>query len=121
MAEPISPINAELKLAQILGDDFLVQAPQPGAGITPAAEPGGKVEFAGNPFDDVLAKAIEALDGVSKSEIYANQMIDKYLLGKVELQEVMVAQAKMSLVVQLAVTTINTVVNTFKELTQMQI
>jgi flagellar hook-basal body complex protein FliE len=53
--------------------------------------------------------------------MYANQLIDKYLKGEVELQDVMVVQSKMSIMVQLAITTINTAVNTFKEITQIQV
>lgn len=121
MAEPINPINAEMRLAQILGEDFLAQAPTPAAGPAPAADPARSIEFAGNPFEDILSQAIGALEGVSRSEIYANQLIDKYLRGEVELHEVMIAQSKMSIMVQLAVTTINTAVTTFKEIIQMQV
>lgn len=118
MAEPIDPISAEMKLAEILGEDFLAQAPEAASGLIPAAKPTG---FSGNLFEDVLARAIESLEEVSRSEIYANELIDKYLRGEVELHEVMVAQAKMSIMVQLAVTTINSAVATFKEITQMQV
>ena len=121
MAESIDPISAELRLAQILGEDFLAQAPTAAPGPTPAVGPAGSTEFTGNPFEDVLARAINALEGVSRSEIYANQMVDRYLRGEVELKDVMVTQAKMSIMVQLAVTTINSAVNTFKEITGMQI
>ncbi|MGB9613085.1 MAG: flagellar hook-basal body complex protein FliE, partial [Candidatus Margulisiibacteriota bacterium] len=78
-------------------------------------------KFTGNPFEDILAKAIESLEGVSKTEIYANQLVDKYVRGEAELQEVMIAQAKMSIMVQMAVTTVNAAVTTFKEITQMQV
>ncbi len=121
MSEPINPINAEIRLAQILGDDFLAQAPTAAPGPTPAAGPSLPSSFSGNPFEDVLSRAIEALEGVSRSEIYANQLVDKYLRGEVELHEVMLAQSKMSIMVQLAVTTITSAVGTFKEITQMQV
>ncbi len=121
MAEQIDPIRAEMRLAELLGEDLLAQAPQAAPGPAPAAEPSQRAEYPGNIFDDILAQAIEALDGVSRSEIYANQLIDGYLRGEVELHEVMVAQAKMNIMVQLAVTTVNTAVTTFKEITQMQI
>ena len=122
MAEKINPIsNAELKLAQILGDDYLAQASE---SVTGPAAAGGPVEgtkFTGNAFEDVLSKAIDALNGVSRTEVYTNQLIDKYMRGEVEMHEIMIAQSKMSLTIQLAVTTITTAVNTFKEITQMQI
>ena len=120
MAEPINPISAEMRLAQILGEDFLAQAPSAAPGPTPA-QPTGRTEFSGNPFEDMLSQAISALEGVSCSEVYANQLVSQYLKGEVDLKDVMVAQAKMSIMVQLAVTTINSAVNTFKEITQMQI
>ena len=81
----------------------------------------GDQPLSSNMFDDILNKTIEALNGVSKSEFHANQMIDRYAHGEVELHDVMVAQSKMNVMVQMAVTTINGAVSTFKEITQMQI
>jgi flagellar hook-basal body complex protein FliE len=122
IAEKINPISAEIRLAQILGDDYLAQAPASSAKVNPAAGgPMEKIDFTGNPFEDVLARAVKALDGVSRSETYANQMVDGYLRGEVELHDVMVAQSKMTIMVQLAVTTVNSAVNTFKEIVGMQI
>lgn len=125
MVEGIGPISADLRLAQLLGDnDFLAQVPAvspalPGNMAGPAASTG--INLTGNPFEDALAKAVESLNGVSRSEVYANQMVEKYVRGQAELQDVMVAQSKMSIMVQLAVTSVNAAVNTFKEVTQMQI
>ncbi|MDD4179123.1 MAG: flagellar hook-basal body complex protein FliE [Candidatus Margulisbacteria bacterium] len=123
MAEAIDPVKAEMKLSELLGDnDFLAQAPSAVSGPVPGNEfAAAKTDFTGNPFEDMLSKAIESLNGVSRSEVYANQMIDGYLKGQVELQDVMVAQSKASLMAQLAMTTVNTAVTTFKEITQMQI
>jgi len=123
MAEAIDPVRAEMRLNELLGDnDFLAQAPSAAAGPLPGNELAtAKTDFTGNPFEDMLSKAIESLNGVSRSEVYANQMIDGYLKGQVELQDVMVAQSKASLMAQLAMTTVNTAVTTFKEITQMQI
>ena len=112
----------EIRLAQLLRDDYLgPSAIEPASPTVPAA-PTQKVELgAGNMFEDVLAKSIEALNGVSQTEIKTNQLIDKYLHGEVELQDVMMAQSKMSIMVQLAVTTVNAAVTSFKEITQMQV
>jgi flagellar hook-basal body complex protein FliE len=121
MAEPISAINAELRLSQILGEDFLAQVPQTPAGTAAPAEPARGGEVSGSAFEDILSKSIGALEGVSRSEIHANQLIDKYLRGEAELHEVMLEQSKMSIMVNLAVTSINLAVSTFKEITQMQI
>jgi flagellar hook-basal body complex protein FliE len=123
MVEGINPVSADLRLAQLLGDnDFLAQAPAVPA-APPAAAPAAVsgVSFTGSPFEDMLAKAIESLNKVSQTELYANQLVDKYVRGQAELQDVMVAQSKMSIMVQLAVTSVNAAVNTFKEITQMQI
>lgn len=119
MPQQIDPID--LRLAQLLEDegDFLAQAPAPAAPVAPTSTEG--VKFTGNAFEDILAKAIDSLEGISQQEIYANELVDKYLKGEVELQDVMVAQAKISILVQLAVTTITSAVSTFKEITQMQV
>jgi flagellar hook-basal body complex protein FliE len=104
MAEPIERISRELE--------------------TDAIETGGisqRINFTGNVFEDVLSKSIEALNGVSRSEFYANQMIDKYVAGEVDMADAMIAASKMSVMVQLAVTVVNSAVTTFKEVTQMQI
>ncbi|MBU0671630.1 MAG: flagellar hook-basal body complex protein FliE [Candidatus Margulisbacteria bacterium] len=122
MAEQISPINnAEMRLAQILGDDYLSQASEVAAGPAEAAKPLGQPTLSGNPFEDVLAKAMHAIDGVSRSEMHANQLIEKYMRGEVEMHEVMIAQSKISIMMQLAVSTITSAVTSFKEITQMQI
>ena len=74
-----------------------------------------------NPFEAVFSKAVDALEGVSQIEFRANDLISKYIEGKVDLSDVLIATSKMSISVQLAVTTITTAVSTFKEITQMQI
>ncbi|MFA5113945.1 MAG: flagellar hook-basal body complex protein FliE [Candidatus Margulisiibacteriota bacterium] len=122
MIQGIDPITANMRLAQLLGEDDLgVKAAAPSAGIGQGVGAAAKTAFSGNPFEDMLAKAIESLEGVSKSEFQANQLIDRYIKGEADLQEVMVAQSKASLMAQLAVTTVNSAVNTFKEITQIQI
>lgn len=111
MPEGIDPIN--LKLAQILGDEEI--RPSIAPGVAPMAD------FPTSPFEDILSKAVDALEGVSRQEIYTNQLIDKYVRGEADLQDVMVESSKTSIMVQLAVTTITSAVSTFKEITQMQI
>ena len=124
----IGPLTAEQRLAQLIGGneyggDFLAQAPAitPAAPAAPPAPGAGRVGLTGNAFEDILNKSIEALNGVSHTEIYANQMVDKYLHGQADLQDVMVAQSKMSIMETLAVTTVNSAISTFKEITQIQI
>ncbi len=129
MAVPVGavgPLTAEARLDKLIGDnEFLAQAPT----IAPASAPAAPAEtpttartaLTGNAFEDILNKSIEALNGVSRSEMYADQVIDKYLHHQADLQDVMIAQSKMSVMSTLAVTTVNTAVNTFKEITQIQI
>jgi flagellar hook-basal body complex protein FliE len=128
MTQAIGPISlsaAENRLAQLIGDDnFLAQAPTALAAApagAPAAVPVARSEFSGSPFDDILNKTIESLNGVSNSERYTNQLVEKYARGQAELSDVMIAQAKLSVLTTLAVTTVNTAVNTIKEITQMQV
>jgi flagellar hook-basal body complex protein FliE len=103
---PISPIS----LAQV-GPVLPTSTAAPSAGL-------GQSESI---FDQVLGRAVDALDNVSETEMNANKLIDGYIAGKVELSDVMIATSKMTVAVQLAVTTITSAVSTFKEITQMQI
>ncbi len=113
MVEAIDPLS--LRLAQLLGEEE-VAAPLAPPRVT---EAGGL--FPTSPFEDILSRAVNALEGVSKAEVSANQLIDRYVRGEVDLQDVMVQTSKMNIMVQLAVTTVNLAVNTFKEITQMQV
>ena len=101
----IDPIE-DLTLAEVPG----VRESRPGRVSSP---------LTGNPFEDVLSKAVDALEGISQTEVTANELINKYIEGKAELSDVMVATSKMSIAVQLAVSVITTTVATFKEITQM--
>jgi flagellar hook-basal body complex protein FliE len=74
-----------------------------------------------NPFEDILGKAIESLGDVSAQENYTNDLIEKYVAGEVDLQKVMTEMSKMNLMVQLATTTVNLAVTTFKEILAMQV
>ncbi|NQU16929.1 MAG: flagellar hook-basal body complex protein FliE [Candidatus Saganbacteria bacterium] len=112
MPRTISP--ASLRLAQLLGDNK-TESPR-SIGLSTVAG-----ELKNSPFEDILSKAINSLDAVSKQEIRANQLVGSYLKGEVELSDVMIETSKLSVMVQLAVTTINSAVSTFKEITQMQV
>jgi flagellar hook-basal body complex protein FliE len=103
---PIAPIKA-VKIEDVNGN----------LGAAAAARP---VETS-NVFDAMLGRAIDSLNGISAVENNANALIDKYVQGKAELSDVMIATSKMTIAVQLAVSTITSAVSSFKELTQMQI
>lgn len=116
MIESIGNIDPRL-IAQILGpDEVPAPAPLSGAQSTATSE-FKKVRT----FDDVLEKAVGSLEGVSKIENDTNLLIQRFTEGKAELSDVMIATAKMNLSVQLAVAVVTSAVNTFKEITQMQI
>ncbi len=104
MAE--GPIN---RISRITGEEEKVFGLNPARG-NPLAD---------NPFEAVFSRAVDALEGVSSVEFTANDLISKYIAGEADLADVMIATSKMSIAVQLAVTTITTAVSTFKEITQM--
>lgn len=116
MAEAIDPL--QLKLAKLMGDDELFAATVKPAVAPPPAQ---ETQFQGNPFEDILSKAVDALQGVSRTEANANQLISNYVAGRADLQDVMVATSKMNLTIQFAVTIVTQAVTTFKEITQMQV
>ncbi len=112
MIGKIDPMQT--RLTALLGEED-VSAPAAPSKIAQSAL------YPGNAFEDMLSNAVSALEGVSKTEALSNQMINGFLAGKVDLQDVMVQSSKMNVMVQMASTTINLAVSTFKELTQMQV
>ena len=114
MAESIGRIDPRL-IAQILGPgEEIFTSP-----VKQAPVSGEYKSF--RTFDDVLEKATQSLEEVSNIESDTNLLIRQYAEGKAELSDVMIATAKMNLSVQLAVAVVTSTVNTFKEMTQMQI
>lgn len=106
MAEAISPIGIK-GISEIFGKE--------------SAASSVSVGNISSPFEDILNKAMDSLEGVSKLENQSNELINKYVQGQVELSDVMLTAAKANIAVQLAVTVITSAVNTFKEITQMQV
>ena len=104
MAEAISPIN----IAALEGDTMNVSSSP-------------KVSFSGNPFEDILNRAVSSLEDVSQTEFYADKLINQYIQGQADVADVMMATSKMNIMVQLAVSVVNSAVSTFKEVTQMQV
>ena len=118
MIQSIDP--AQLRLAQLLGEnDNIGQIAQVDPSLV--SEKSTDIQGAGSPFEAILSKAVDALSNISKTEAHANLLIDKYVHGQADLQDVMVATSKATVMIQMAVTTINLAVNTFKEITQMQV
>src|SRR3989339_303393 len=95
--------SLDTRIARLLGDEELGVSEALPSSVSPA---GSGVEFEKNIFDDMLSRAVEALNGVSQTEKSANQIIEKYTRGEVGLQEAMVAASQMSIMVQMATTII---------------
>jgi flagellar hook-basal body complex protein FliE len=77
--------------------------------------------YTGNPFEDILSDAVRSLEDVSRTEAYASELMNRYVSGRAELSDVLVASSKASIAVQLGVTVITTAVSTFKEIYQMPV
>jgi flagellar hook-basal body complex protein FliE len=74
-----------------------------------------------NIFQTTLEKAVESLNRISQMEIKADLLIDDYLQGKASLEEVIIAMEKATVAVNLAMTVINSAVQTTKEILQMAV
>lgn len=74
-----------------------------------------------NVFQSVLDRAVESLNSISSQELQADRMIADYVQGKAPLEEVMISIEKANLSINLALTVINSCVQTFKEIIQMQV
>ena len=114
MPEPIAPITSVAEAAKLFGDDFLAEA-----SMAQGAAAG--VPQTSDPFQVVFDNVLKSLEGVSAAENRADVLTEAFVAGKVDTPDVMIAMAKANLAVQFAVTTVTTAVNTFKELTQIQI
>lgn len=118
MIKGIDPL--QFRLAQLIGE---TEKPLEVAQVS-QVQPGDSsldLSVSQSPFEDILSKAVDAMSNISKTEMHANQLMDKYVHGQADLQDVMIASSKASVMIQMAVTTINLAVNTFKEITQMQV
>ncbi|MDD5456935.1 MAG: flagellar hook-basal body complex protein FliE [Candidatus Margulisbacteria bacterium] len=87
------------------------------------AVPQGKtpISLETNIFQDTLDKAVDSLNKMSAQEIKAEKLINDYVQGKATLEDVMIEIEKANLSVSLALTVINTSVQTVKEIMQMPI
>jgi len=117
----IDPVAADLRLTQLLNDDPFssdVKVSQVSANQEAKSPFMTSNE---NAFDSMLSKAIDSLNSVSQYEKQANDLVTKFTRGEADISQVMIAQSKAGIQVQFAVTTVNAVVNTLKEVTQLQI
>ena len=74
-----------------------------------------------NLFQIALDKAVDSLNRISQQDIKANALINDYVDGKVPLEEVIIQMEKSSVSISLAMTVINSAVQTTKEILQMAV
>jgi len=74
-----------------------------------------------SPFQMILDNAVQSLQQVSNTEYQNNNLIDEFVKGKASVDEVLVSTNKLSLEISFATTIINTGVQSFKEIQQMQV
>ncbi|WP_066637301.1 flagellar hook-basal body complex protein FliE [Desulfolucanica intricata] len=73
----------------------------------------------GDDFGSFLA---EAINKVNRSQVQADNLTEKFLIGKVEdLHQVVIASEKAKLNIQLAVQVRNKIVEAYQEISRMQI
>ncbi len=74
-----------------------------------------------NLFQISLDKAVDSLNRVSQQEMQADVLIQEYVEGRVPLEEVIIQMEKSTVAISLAMTVINSVVQTTKEILQMAV
>ncbi|HCY35858.1 MAG: hypothetical protein DKM50_04550 [Candidatus Margulisiibacteriota bacterium] len=80
-----------------------------------------KINYIEHPFQKFLDYAVDSLSKTSISEIQTNMTLDNYAAGKASLEEVMFSENRTGIQINMAVTAINNVVSSFKEIQQMPI
>jgi flagellar hook-basal body complex protein FliE len=73
------------------------------------------------PFQIFLDKAVDFFEMVSQTEEKSDLLVKDFIDGKATIEEVSVARAKMSIAVTFAMTLVNQVVQSFKEIQNMQV
>ncbi len=73
------------------------------------------------PFQIMLENAVDALQNVSNTEQENNKLIDEFIQGKRSVDEVLISTNQLNLEMSLLTTVVNTTVQTFKEIQQMQV
>ena len=75
----------------------------------------------GTPFQLFLDKSIEVLENISSQEARVNDLTEKYIAGKISIDEVSIESVKLNMAITFVTTVITTAATTLKELTGMQI
>jgi flagellar hook-basal body complex protein FliE len=74
-----------------------------------------------HPFESFLGQAVSALNKTSHMETFADRKVEEYDAGKASLEEVMFAQQRATLQLNLTITALNNSLSTFKEIQQMPV
>lgn len=77
--------------------------------------------FAEHPFQKMLDSAVESLGKISATEANADALAVEYVNGNASIEDVMFAQNKAALEMNLAVTSVTSAIQTFKEITQLPV
>ncbi|GEM_PF-2753209 len=83
--------------------------------------PAEEITLNENLFQIALDKALDGLNRVSQQEIKSDALINQYVDGKVSLEEVIIQMEKATVSLSLAMTVINSAVQTTKEILQMAV
>ncbi|MFC1751939.1 flagellar hook-basal body complex protein FliE [Thermoproteota archaeon] len=73
------------------------------------------------PFQLFLDKALEFFDGVSEMEKRADWLMEQYVLGKASIEELTIEKTKVSVALSFAVTLVNQITQSFKEIQNMAV
>jgi flagellar hook-basal body complex protein FliE len=74
-----------------------------------------------NLFQTTLENAIESLNRISEQENKANFLINEYVEGRAKLEDVIIQMEKATVSITLAMTVLNSVTQTTKEILQMAV
>ena len=112
--------DASVRQISDLSDELLAQA-APAGGVNQNAAMGNLPILNRVPIQIFLDKAVEALDNISQQEFRVNDLIDGFIEGRVNEDQVIIETAKFSLAMSMLTTIIQTSVQTFKEIQQIPV
>lgn len=79
------------------------------------------VSYIEHPFQKLLDYAVDSLNKVSATDMRTDAVAGKFATGQASLEEVMFAENRATLEINMAVTAVNNVVSSFKEIQQMPV
>ncbi len=73
------------------------------------------------PFQQFLDQAVEALQGISNIEFKANDLSQQYIEGTASVEDAVFSTSKLNMAMSLATSVVNSSIQTFKEIQQIQV